>query len=517
MTDDEKSWARPGMTVEIVDVEIPADRYPVVELMYYDDLGQPLDRAGIETPGTISFSFVFAWYDGALNQYTAYTVRPAGDYEQATSDSGGSWEDVTIGHSFYTFGTQLPEGYDMTKTHTMYTYATRNTEEHPRQDLLLGSHLRLPSRRCRGDRDQWGSMLESTCNSCHHDLALHGSRRRALKGCMMCHSPQSTDPESGNTVNMKEMAHKIHMGANLPSVQAGIPLPDHRLSRFGSRLLRGHLSRRTSATARPATGMTLPRAIRYMTAPTRPPAAVATTTSTGRPAKAIRCRSSTMSLCANCHLPEGEHEFDISVIGCAHHPDQVDPAGRSEHGHHRRHQCRAWRDADGVLHAQERRRFDGRRRSPVCAPSLSGPPVRRVRPSITRSTSPRTLATRRPRVTSTWRPLKRRSPRTRPAPGPSPPMSAAPASLTTDQIEGLDVTEGAFNPIFYATVTDAEVDGRRRSCRWRSATPATTRSRSTAGSDSTSRNASSATARTTTTTRSGPKKKDRRSRSTCAG
>ena len=105
------------------------DRHPVVELKYYDDLGQPLDRAGIVTPGSISFSFVFAWYDGDLNQFTAYTVRPAGDYEQATSDSGGSWEDVTIGHSFYTFGTQLPEGYDMTKTHTMYTYATRNTED----------------------------------------------------------------------------------------------------------------------------------------------------------------------------------------------------------------------------------------------------------------------------------------------------------------------------------------------------------------------------------------------------
>ena len=128
-TDDEKSWARPGMTVEIVDVQIPADGHPVVEIKYYDDLGEPLDRAGVQTPGTISFSFVFAWYDGTLNQYTAYTVRPAGDFEQATSDSGGSWEDVMIGHSFYTFGTQLPENYDMTRTHTMYVYATRNTED----------------------------------------------------------------------------------------------------------------------------------------------------------------------------------------------------------------------------------------------------------------------------------------------------------------------------------------------------------------------------------------------------
>ena len=222
MTDEEKSWARPGFTVEIVGVEIPADRHPVVELKYYDDFGQPLDRAGIETPGTISFSFVFAWYDGALNRYTAYTVRPAGDFEQATSDSGGSWEDVTIGHSFYTFGTQLPAGYDMTKTHTMYTYATRETEE-----LLGKTYYSDPTYDFRPDgadvTEQWGSMLESTCNSCHHDLALHGGRRRALKGCVMCHNPQSTDPDSGNTVNLKEMAHKIHMGANLPSVQAGIP------------------------------------------------------------------------------------------------------------------------------------------------------------------------------------------------------------------------------------------------------------------------------------------------------
>ncbi|MEJ2190380.1 MAG: hypothetical protein P8Y93_13410, partial [Acidobacteriota bacterium] len=124
-TDEEKSWARPGMTVEIVSVSIPADRHPVVELKYYDDLGQPLDRTGIETPGTISFSFVIAWYDGALNQYTAYTVRPAGDTEQASTDSGGSMEDVAIGHSLYTFGTQLPDGYDMTKTHTVYVYSTR--------------------------------------------------------------------------------------------------------------------------------------------------------------------------------------------------------------------------------------------------------------------------------------------------------------------------------------------------------------------------------------------------------
>ncbi len=313
MTEEEKNYARPGLTVEIVNVEISADRHPVVELKYYDDLGAPLDRAGVVTPGTIGFSFVFAWYDGAINQYTAYTVRPAGDYEQATSDSGGSWEDVTIGHSFYTFGTQLPEGYDMTKTHTMYTYATRETAE-----ILGKTYYSDPTYDFRPDgveaTELWGSMLESTCNSCHHDLALHGSRRRALKGCMMCHSPQSTDPESGNTVNMKEMAHKIHMGANLPSVQAGIPyqiigyrgaVHDYSGVIFPQDIRNCETCHKSDA----------PKGFRFMTAPSRAACGschdnIVWETGEGHPVPQFDD-----TLCAACHVPEGESEFDISVTG----------------------------------------------------------------------------------------------------------------------------------------------------------------------------------------------------------
>ena len=73
--DEEKNYVRPGLTVEIVGVDIPADRYPVVEVTFVDDQGQPLDRAGIMTPGTISMSFVIAWYDAVNRHYTAYTTR----------------------------------------------------------------------------------------------------------------------------------------------------------------------------------------------------------------------------------------------------------------------------------------------------------------------------------------------------------------------------------------------------------------------------------------------------------
>jgi OmcA/MtrC family decaheme c-type cytochrome len=59
------------------------------------------------------------------------------------------------------------------------------------------------------------------CNSCHDPLRYHGSGRREVEYCVTCHNPGTFDPSSTNTVDMKVMIHKIHMGENLPSVQAG--------------------------------------------------------------------------------------------------------------------------------------------------------------------------------------------------------------------------------------------------------------------------------------------------------
>ena len=59
------------------------------------------------------------------------------------------------------------------------------------------------------------------CNRCHDPLALHGGGRREVKYCVTCHNAGSTDANSTNTVDMKVMIHKIHMGRNLPTVQDG--------------------------------------------------------------------------------------------------------------------------------------------------------------------------------------------------------------------------------------------------------------------------------------------------------
>jgi OmcA/MtrC family decaheme c-type cytochrome len=68
----------------------------------------------------------------------------------------------------------------------------------------------------------------ASCLECHAKSVLsprfgfHGSGARIeVEYCVLCHNPGSTDPESGNTVDLATMVHKIHMGRDLPTVVAG--------------------------------------------------------------------------------------------------------------------------------------------------------------------------------------------------------------------------------------------------------------------------------------------------------
>lgn len=61
----------------------------------------------------------------------------------------------------------------------------------------------------------------ATCNNCHGELAMHGSGRKEVKYCVTCHNPGTEDANSGNSLDFKQMVHKLHRGADLPSVAAG--------------------------------------------------------------------------------------------------------------------------------------------------------------------------------------------------------------------------------------------------------------------------------------------------------
>lgn len=54
-------------------------------------------------------------------------------------------------------------------------------------------------------------VSDAACNACHGNMQAHGTRRTVAL-CLVCHSSQTTDPETGNGVDMKFMVHKIHGG-----------------------------------------------------------------------------------------------------------------------------------------------------------------------------------------------------------------------------------------------------------------------------------------------------------------
>ncbi|MDX2427775.1 MAG: hypothetical protein QNK22_03715, partial [Xanthomonadales bacterium] len=222
LTPEQLLFIRPGLVMEITNVVIPADRQAEVTFTLSDPAGLPLDRTGVYTPGPVSTSFIIANIPAGEEAYYSYTKRVqtspiTGDSaEQASTDSGGTYTEMSIGTYMYKFATVLPEGYDMGVTHTVGIYARRDLLEFE-LDRYVSNELYhfVPSGSAEPDpRD---IVTTETCNGrCHDPIALHGGARTDVGLCILCHNPnQDIDPDTGNSVDMPLMIHKIHMGANL--------------------------------------------------------------------------------------------------------------------------------------------------------------------------------------------------------------------------------------------------------------------------------------------------------------
>ncbi len=327
LTEKQLQYIRPGIHVTVEDVQIPADRHPVVEISFADDMGAPLDRAGIQTPGPISFSFILAWYDADRRDYVAYTTRAqtspiTGDTaDQASTDRGGTTEDLEMGRLRYTFATQLPEGYDMSVTHTLGIYATRDLRDTPLETRQY-DNVEFDFVPAGGEVvDQWQGMLDATCNGCHEQLAFHGGTRREVKLCVLCHNKQTWDPDTGNSVDFKQMIHKIHTGADLPSVQAGIPyqIIGHNQSVHDYSEVEWTQDIRNCDTCHaPDT----PESYIWYARPNRDACGSCHDDIVWETGENHPVAQTDDSLCAACHVPDSGTEFDISVMGAHTIPAQ---------------------------------------------------------------------------------------------------------------------------------------------------------------------------------------------------
>lgn len=220
------AFVRPGLKVKINSItNVAAGKKPVIDFNLMDDYDRPLDRLGLVTPGAVStLGFILSRWDADGRDYYTYTTRTRSGVTNPSGDNGGKYTDLEVGHYLYEFGTVMPADLDPTTTLTLGVYARRRVTEPIQKDYYAENVFidfrpdgQMPA-------EGWGAMpdTDATCNRCHDVLAEHGGTRRTAQMCAMCHNNQvQPDPDTGESFNGKVLWHKIHMGANLPTVQAG--------------------------------------------------------------------------------------------------------------------------------------------------------------------------------------------------------------------------------------------------------------------------------------------------------
>ncbi|MFW2403514.1 MAG: OmcA/MtrC family decaheme c-type cytochrome [Gammaproteobacteria bacterium] len=217
---------------------------PVVQFSLTDERGQGL--TGLQ-PGSIRFTLArledgtngnpSSWQSYVNRVETAGSAGPGTeDKAQATTETAtaGTLVDNGDGTYEYTFAVDVANvtdpvavAYDATLTHRV-GFEIRGLTE-----VKSPSYTFRPSDGATTGIFSRQMINDDSCNACHQNLALHGGARFTNDYCVTCHNPGSEDANSGNTVDMTQMIHKIHQGANLPSIAGATA--DARYSIFGFR------------------------------------------------------------------------------------------------------------------------------------------------------------------------------------------------------------------------------------------------------------------------------------------
>jgi OmcA/MtrC family decaheme c-type cytochrome len=313
----------PGLTITVNSAAIAANGTITTVYTITDPNGLPLDAAGVTTPGTVSLSFVAAVLPNNQEDYTAYTTRNASgaalpSTQQPGSDSGGTTTQLGPGQYQYVFKTTAPSGFDATATHTIGIYGSRNLTAYDLGTNYASATFNfIPNG---SNVTHTHDIIETaSCNGCHDQLSAHGGSRRGMNMCVLCHQPQLFDPNDGKSLDAKVFFHKIHMGASLPSVQAGGTY--EVTNSFGTFNYSTVVypadpedPRRCTTCHSQSTGAA--QATAYLTNPTRAACGschdnVNFATGANHPG-GIQPDD---TQCANCHIPQGELDFDASITG----------------------------------------------------------------------------------------------------------------------------------------------------------------------------------------------------------
>jgi OmcA/MtrC family decaheme c-type cytochrome len=225
-------------------VTILDDGRPFVEVYLQDERGRPL--TGLPA-GNIRF--VLARLEPAVNgksstwhaitrKTEAFPGSPAptpidkvtgtGPVNQATTEiaTAGTWVDKQSGIFEYTFAknvkTDAEIPYDASLPHRVGLEIRTSPNVAPTNiPANNATYTFTPATGVQLEQSGREIVDNDTCNACHDNLSFHGGARFDLQYCAMCHESYSFDAQSGNSIDLKVMIHKIHSGETLPSVEAG--------------------------------------------------------------------------------------------------------------------------------------------------------------------------------------------------------------------------------------------------------------------------------------------------------
>ena len=319
------AFVRPGLAIAINSASISNAGAITVNFTLTDPSGLPLDVAGVNTPGSVALTYFAAYIPKGQEQYVSYTTASAtgsklGTVTRPTFEEGGGAltpaGTAGSGQYQYVMKATAPAGFDPTVTTTIGMSGIRDLTSFNLGTSYAGATYNFVPN---------GSAVTVTrdviktgsCNSCHDQLAFHGGHAFGMEQCVMCHQPQNVDPTTGNSLDLKVMAHKIHMGSSLPSVVAGTPYTItgymNSVNDFSTVVDPADV-RRCEVCHSQTTGAAQAKA--FLQKPT--------STACGSCHDDVNFASGTNHAggpqlddneCATCHIPQGEIPFDASILG----------------------------------------------------------------------------------------------------------------------------------------------------------------------------------------------------------
>jgi OmcA/MtrC family decaheme c-type cytochrome len=210
---------------EVVIASPPMMRFSLADGTGRPVVGLPASAIGFMiaklVPGADGNASVWQSYINRIETPGAGPWPGTEDQVQATTENGadGMLVDNGDGSYEYTYATDVANvagvPYDPTLTHRA-SFEIRGFVP-----VLNPNYTFQPSTGATTGIFSRQIVADTSCNACHDQLALHGDGRFTVQTCVVCHNPGSTDAQSTNTVDLKQMIHKIHRGADLHVVQDG--------------------------------------------------------------------------------------------------------------------------------------------------------------------------------------------------------------------------------------------------------------------------------------------------------